>query len=81
MDLSVDATYGNGVLKPISPLPLKDHAKVRVTVREVQSERRPTPDEAVAAVRRTAGLLGKTGDAEILRRIAEDDEFGLWEAR
>jgi predicted DNA-binding antitoxin AbrB/MazE fold protein len=81
MDLSVDATYENGVLKPISPLPLKDRAKVRVTVQEIAVERRPPPDEAVAAVRRTAGLLGKTGDTELLRRIAEDDEFGVLEAR
>jgi predicted DNA-binding antitoxin AbrB/MazE fold protein len=81
MDHSIDATYEHGVLKPVSPLPLKDHAKVRITVQEIELEPRPTPDEAVAAVRRTAGLLGKTGDIEILRRIAEDDEFGVLEAR
>lgn len=81
MNLSIDATYENGVLKPTSPLPLKDHAKVRVTVQEIAGVRRPMPDEAVAAVRRTAGLLGRTGDAEILRRISEDDEFGILEAR
>ncbi len=81
MDLSIDATYENGVLRPISPLPLNEHAKVRVTVRVIAEERRPTPDEAIAAVRRTAGLLGQAGDYEILRRIAEDDEFGVLEAR
>ena len=30
---------------------------------------------------RTAGLLRWTGDPEDLRRIAEDDEFGVMEAR
>jgi predicted DNA-binding antitoxin AbrB/MazE fold protein len=81
MNLSVDATYENGVLKPTSPLPLEEHARVRVTVQEVSEERKLTPEEAVAAVRRTASLLGKTGDPEILRRIAEDDEFSILEAR
>lgn len=59
----------------------KECVRERVTVQEIAAGGRPTPDEAVAAVRRTAGLLGKTGDTEILRRIAEDDEFGVLEAQ
>ena len=31
-------------------------------------------------VRRSYGLLGWTGDPEILRKIAEDDEFGVLES-
>lgn len=32
MTITVDATYENGVLKPAHPLPLSEHAQVRVTV-------------------------------------------------
>lgn len=32
MPLTVEAVYENGVLKPVEPLPLKEHEKVRVTV-------------------------------------------------
>jgi predicted DNA-binding antitoxin AbrB/MazE fold protein len=34
MELSIDATYEDGVLKPSAPLPLAEHAKVHVTVHE-----------------------------------------------
>ncbi len=33
MDQHVDAIFENGVLKPLSPLSLADHQRVRVTVR------------------------------------------------
>jgi predicted DNA-binding antitoxin AbrB/MazE fold protein len=32
MSFTVEAVYENGVLKPARPLPLNEHAKVRVTV-------------------------------------------------
>src|SRR5262245_57249806 len=32
MPLTVEATFENGVLKPAKPLPLKEHAKVRLTI-------------------------------------------------
>jgi predicted DNA-binding antitoxin AbrB/MazE fold protein len=69
MGLTVIAVYEDGVLKPDQPLPLREHEKVHVTI-----------DTAVDAVRRSAGLLGWTGDAETVERIALDDEFGLMEA-
>jgi predicted DNA-binding antitoxin AbrB/MazE fold protein len=34
MTITVDATYEDGVLKPAQPLPLSEHAQVRVTVEE-----------------------------------------------
>ena len=68
MSLTFDAVYENGVLKPAQTLPLKEHEKVRVTIE---------PD--IDWVERTAGMLEWTGDPEVLRRIAEDDEFGMWE--
>lgn len=69
MAIVVEATYEDGVLKPAQPLPLAEHAKVRVTV-----------ESELSWAERTAGLLQWTGDPEILRRIAEDDEFGILES-
>jgi predicted DNA-binding antitoxin AbrB/MazE fold protein len=69
MAITVDATYENGVLKPAEPLPLEEHDKVRVTI-----------EPAITWAERTAGMLKWTGDPEILRRIAEDEEFGIMES-
>lgn len=69
MSIIIDATYEDGVLKPIGPLPLKEHEKVRVTVE---------PQSTLA--RQTAGMLPWSGDAETLRRLAEDPEFGIHES-
>jgi len=66
MLLEISATYENGVLKPDSPIPLEEHQRVKVTVRE-----------ELSVVDRTYGLLGWTGDPEVLRRIALDDEFDV----
>ena len=69
MELSVDATYEDGVLKPAQPLPLDEHQRVRVTV---QVEK--------GWAERTAGMIKWTGDPETLRRLAEDPEFGILES-
>ncbi len=69
MSMVVEATYENGVLKPERPLPLREHEKVRITV-----------DPEIGWARRTAGLMGWTGDAQTLERIAVDPEFGIPEA-
>ena len=69
MTLTVEAIYENGVLKPTQPLPLKEHEKVRITVEVGQTW-----------AERTAGMLQWTGDPEVLRRIAEEDEFGILES-
>ena len=68
MSFSVEATYENGCLKLAKPLPLEEHEKVRVTIE---------PERGWAE--RTAGMLQWTGDFEDLRRLAEDDEFGIRE--
>jgi hypothetical protein len=42
----------------------------------------PSPtDEKTSRVERTYGLMGWTGDPDVLRMIAEDDEFGVMESR
>jgi predicted DNA-binding antitoxin AbrB/MazE fold protein len=70
MSLSVEAVYENGVLKPVEPLPLKEHEQVRVTIQQGD-----TP------LLRAYGIIGWTGDAETLERIALDPEFLPEEAR
>ena len=69
MAITVEAVYENGVLKPIQPLPLKEHDRVHITVQVKQS-----------VARESAGMLRWRGDWETLRQIAEDDEFGILES-
>jgi predicted DNA-binding antitoxin AbrB/MazE fold protein len=75
MTITVEATYQNGVLKPSQPLPFQENQRVRVSVHTTADV-----SSAVAAVERSYGLIRWTGDAETLRRVAEDDEFGLLES-
>lgn len=74
MPLTVEAVYENGALKLSQALPLQEHEKVQVTVHTPV-----TAHEATAAVARGYGLLRGTGDAETLRQVAEEDEFGILE--
>jgi predicted DNA-binding antitoxin AbrB/MazE fold protein len=67
--LTVEATYENGVLKPVNPLPLKEHEKVQITI-----------NTAVNPVDASYGRLKWTGDWETLRRVALDPEFGIQES-
>ena len=53
MAITVEAIYENGVLKPIQPLSLKEHEKVRLTI-----------EPATTWVERTAGMMGFKGTAE-----------------
>jgi predicted DNA-binding antitoxin AbrB/MazE fold protein len=69
MHLTVEAVYENGVLKLDKPLPLPDHTRVQVTVQVNQS-----------VARESAGMLRWHGDWEMLRRLAEEDEFGILES-
>jgi predicted DNA-binding antitoxin AbrB/MazE fold protein len=69
MAITVEAVYEEGVLKPVTPLALAEHEKVRVTI-----------EPGTTWAERTAGMLQWTGDPEILRQIAEDDEFGIMES-
>ena len=64
MTLTVEATYEHGVLKLSQPLPLKEHERVQITVHTTES-----------ALVRAYGIIGWTGDAETLERIAVDSEF------
>ena len=69
MTLTIEAVYENGVLKPTQPLPLNEHEKVRITIEPSESP-----------LLRAYGILGWTGDAETLERVALDPEFLLEES-
>jgi len=64
MTFTVEAIYENGVLKPVQPLPLKDQARVEITIRSAPSW-----------VEETAGLIGWNGSHEELRYFALDPEL------
>jgi predicted DNA-binding antitoxin AbrB/MazE fold protein len=72
MAITVEAVYENGTLKLDKPLPLKDQERVQVTVQSSADVQK-----ALDAVQRSYGLLRWTGDPEVLRRVALDDEFGI----
>ena len=69
MTITVEATYEAGMLKLDEALPFKDKEKVRVTIQT-----------ATSLANQSAGLLRWSGDPEDLRRVAEDDEFGIMES-
>ena len=64
MAITVEAVYEDGVLKPVQPLPLKEHEQVRVTIQPVRNW-----------VDETAGMLGFTGTAEEADYLAMDPDL------
>jgi len=64
MSLTVEAVYENGIFKPVHPLPVKEHEKVRLIVLRETS-----------VAEQTYGLIGWTGDAATLERLALDPEL------
>ena len=69
MALTVEAIYENGALKPVQPLPLiEEGARVWLTLH--------IPAEGNRA-QQAYGIIGWTGDAETVRRVALEPEFGI----
>jgi predicted DNA-binding antitoxin AbrB/MazE fold protein len=64
MTITIEATYENGVLKPVEALPLREHQRVRITILP-----------ASGWFQQTFGLLGWKGDAELADRFATDPEL------
>lgn len=62
MTLTIEAIYEDGVLKPVQPLPIKEHARVELTV-----------NLALQRVHASAGMIGWTGDAETLDRLIAEE--------
>lgn len=69
MAITVEAIYENGVLRPVQALSLQEKEKVRLTI-----------EPELTWAERTAGMLHWSGDPELLRRIAEDDDFSVLES-
>jgi predicted DNA-binding antitoxin AbrB/MazE fold protein len=70
MPLEVEATYENGVLKPLQKLPLQEGQKVNVTIQPLGS-----------AAKRFCGSLRWTRDPEELRRYLNDPDETSWSSR
>jgi predicted DNA-binding antitoxin AbrB/MazE fold protein len=64
MPLTVEAIYENGVLKPLQPLPLEEHEKVRIRIETVTTW-----------AERTAGMMGWKGSAEQAEYFANSAEL------
>jgi predicted DNA-binding antitoxin AbrB/MazE fold protein len=64
MAITVEAVYENGVLKPVQPLPLKEHERVRVVIQSGPSW-----------VERTAGMMGFQGTAQEAEYFAMSPEL------
>ncbi|HVA44761.1 MAG TPA: antitoxin family protein [Pirellulales bacterium] len=76
--LLIQAVYENGVLKPEQPLPLAEHERVQVSI-QTMAGRQPS-DPAASRAKATSGMLGWTGDAATVERLALDPEFGIEES-
>ena len=72
VSITIEAVYENGSLKLSQTLPLQEHDKVQVTVHVPVAV-----PQALAAVHKGYGLLRWAGDADTLRHVAEDDDFGI----
>jgi predicted DNA-binding antitoxin AbrB/MazE fold protein len=64
MNITIEAIYENGLLRPLQHLPLKEHEKVQVTV-----------TSSISRVRQTAGLIGWTGSQEDADFVALSPEL------
>ena len=63
MSRNIEAVYEGGVLKPLSPLKLNEHQKVRITVEGAES-----------AVRASSGMFSGV-DHDTIEEIALSPEF------
>jgi predicted DNA-binding antitoxin AbrB/MazE fold protein len=72
MSITFEATYENGVLKPLTPVPFKENEKVTVIVDQETAGR-------VNPVLASYGMMGWKGDAETLDRILREAEETQYE--
>lgn len=73
MSFVVEAIYVDGTLKPAQPLPLEENERVTITI-EARTPSPATPGKL------TYGLIGWSGDADVVRRVALEPEFGVQES-
>ncbi len=76
MSRTIEAIYEDGVLKPLEPLGLPEHARTRVTVEEEAGQ------EVVAALRGKFPFIasGDSGRSDVAERHEEilREEWGRW---
>lgn len=77
--LIFEAVFENGVLRPDRPLPLVEHQRITVSV-DLPAPNEPPNDSDIELLHETSGMLGWTGDAATVERIAMDPEFGIRES-
>ena len=63
MARNIEAVYENGVLKPLSPLNLKEHERVKLTVEEEKN-----------SVRATSGMFSGVSNS-VIDEVALSPEF------
>lgn len=78
MKFTFHGRYENGVLKPAVPLPLKEGMSYTL---EIEAGKDVQLTDAERLLFETAGMAHWHGDWETLERIAEDEEFGIHEAK
>jgi len=69
MSIETEAVYENGTLKLDHPLPLKEHQRVKVVI-----------ETTTTVARRNYGIIGWTGDLEVVRDLAMQPEQGILES-
>lgn len=67
MTKTLQAVYENGVLRPLEPLPLKEHQQVTLTVSDPAE--RWLDHEYLESVRKDVGAMGPAPSLEEVRRV------------
>ena len=78
----VDAVYENGVLRPLEPLPLEDHQRVRLTVSSVSGDSLASliDQSFLEQARKEVAAAGRVSTHEEVRRMAAKDPSSWSEA-
>jgi predicted DNA-binding antitoxin AbrB/MazE fold protein len=71
----VDAVYENGVLRPLEPLPLEEHQRVRVTISSISGDSlAPLVDQSfLEQARKEVAAAGYISTHEEIRRMTAKD--------
>jgi predicted DNA-binding antitoxin AbrB/MazE fold protein len=75
----VDAIYENGVLRPLEPLPLEEHQRVRVTVSGISGDPLASmvDHSFLEQARKEVAAAGRVSTHEEIRRMTAKDP-GSW---
>ena len=78
----VDAVYENGVLRPLGPLPLEEHQRVRVAVSSISGDAlAPLVDQSfLEQARNEVAAAGRIPTHEEIRRMTAVDSSSWSEA-